>query len=83
MFDEATTERKMKQMDIQVRYWDEEKYLETKMFTNLQGNKIYDHLRAILFSISANGPKINKAIWRNLNEELQARNHKGLKGKKN
>ena len=24
---EATTEQKMKQMDIQVRYWDEEKHL--------------------------------------------------------
>ena len=53
------------------------------MFTDLQDNKIYDLPRARLFNISANGPNINKTIWRNLNEELQARNHKGLKGKKN
>ena len=32
----------------------------------------------MLSNISANGPNINKTIWRNLNEELQARNHKGL-----
>ena len=27
MFDETTTEQKIKQMDILVRYWDEEKHL--------------------------------------------------------
>ena len=59
------------------------KILFTKMFTDLQDNKIYDLPRVRLFSISANGPNINKTIWRNLNEELQTRNHKGLKGKKN
>ena len=52
------------------------------MFTDLQDNKIYDLPRERLFNVSANGPNINKAIWTNLNEEMQARNHKGLKGKK-
>ena len=50
----------------------------TKMFTDLQDNKIYDLPCVRLFNISADGPNINKAVWRNLNEELQARNHKGL-----
>ena len=50
----------------------------TKMFTDLQDNKIYDLPWARLFNISADWPNINKAIWRNFNEELQARNHKGL-----
>ena len=52
------------------------------MFTYLQDNKIYDLPRARLFNISANRPNINKVIWRNLNEELQARIHTGLKGTK-
>ena len=30
----------------------------------------------------ADVPNINEVIWRNLNKELQSRNHKGLKGKK-
>ena len=51
------------------------------MFTDLQDNKIYDLPRTGLFNISANGPNINKAIWRS--DKLQARKHKGLKGKKN
>ena len=38
------------------------------MFTDLKDNKMYDLLRARLFNVSANGPNINKAIWRNLNE---------------
>ena len=50
----------------------------TKMFTDRQDNKIYDLPWARLFNISADRPNINKAIWRSLNEELQARNHKGL-----
>ena len=96
MFDETTTEQKIKQMDISVQYWDEEKHLVvtkylgsltfcratavdiTKMFTDLQDNKIYDLPRARLFKSSANGPNISNGIWRNLNEELQAGNHKGL-----
>ena len=50
----------------------------TKMFTDRQDNKIYDLPWARLFNISADRPNINTAIWRSLNEELQARNHKGL-----
>ena len=37
-----------------------------------------DLLWARLFNISADGPNVNEAIWINLNEELQARSHKGL-----
>ena len=53
------------------------------MFTDFQDDKIYDLPRARLFNISANGPNIDKVIWRNLNEELQARNHECLNSKKN
>ena len=90
-FDETTTEQKIKQMVILVRYWDEEKHLVvtkylgsltfcratavdiTKMFIDLQDNKIYGLPWARLFNIS-----VDKLIWRNMNEELQARNHKVL-----
>ena len=48
------------------------------MFTDLQDNKIYSLPWARLFNVSADGPIINKAIWRNLNEEFKVRNHKGL-----
>ena len=52
------------------------KYLETKMFTDLQDNKICDLPTARLFSISANGSNINKSHlekfeWRVASKEPQ------------
>lgn len=50
----------------------------TKMFTDLNDDKTYDLLWKRLFHISVYDLSTNKAIWENLNNELQTRNNKGL-----
>lgn len=50
----------------------------TKMFTDLNDDKTYDLLWKRLFHISVYDLSTNKAIWKNLNNELQTRNNKGL-----
>ena len=48
------------------------------LFIKLHDDKIYDLPWGRLFNISADGPNINKAIWRKFQELLQERNYKGL-----
>ena len=50
----------------------------TDMMTNLMENSDYDLPWKKLFDISADGPNINKAIWRELNKKLKEKGFSGL-----
>lgn len=92
-FDEATTDAKNKQIDLHVSFWNEtigrvsinffgserlghaesEKIKEVickKTFGELNDNK--------LLMIGMDGPNVNKAVFKLVNEELKLSGHKGL-----
>ena len=96
MFDETTTLQNRKQMDLLVRFWDEEQNLVTTryltslffgratalditgMLMSLQEEGKFNLTWSKMFNISSDGPNINKAIWRELNDSLIDKGYKGL-----
>lgn len=50
----------------------------TSRFPDLIDSKISDLHWAGLFSILADGPNLNKAMWRNLNADFETNNYRGL-----
>ena len=49
-----------------------------KLFTELIDNDSYGIPSHRFFNTSSDGPHINKAVWRELNEEMKKRGYKGL-----
>ena len=94
IFDETTTVQNQKQMDLLIRYWDEDlgevvtSYLGSLFFGRADAKDVtemilnelidYDLPWMRLFSISVDGPNINKCIYRNLNKSLRDKSCEGL-----
>lgn len=96
IFDETSTIQNRKQMDLLLRYWDEERnqvvsaYLGSFFFCRAKAADVAEMLKLLhndatydlpwnrLFSISVDGPNINKAIYRHLNSFLKENNYDGL-----
>lgn len=96
IFDEATTNQKKKQMDLLLRFWNEElnqivtRYLGSlyfgrataadlaSMLEDIMNSDEYDIPWERLFFLSSDGPNINKAVWRKLNEKIKGKGYKGL-----
>ena len=94
LFDETTTAQGKKQMDILLRFWSDSKnevitmYLTSFIFARTSAQHITELLMSInddfdlpwerFFNLSSDGPNINLATWRILNEELKKSSHAGL-----
>jgi len=94
MYDETTTSQTKKQMDLLFRYWSNTenkvvtKYFSSLFFGRAKADEIVAMLKELqetkqlpwrkLFNISTDGPNINKAIWRILNDDLKEQGLNGL-----
>lgn len=94
IYDETTNNEGRKELQVAIRYWSETeqevvvKHLETFFIGTAKAENIQQELvKAIdnanlatdkLLMLGSDGPNVNKAVWRLLNEELKASRSVGL-----